>query len=173
MSALLFGGEQEAWADVSPCGRYRYRLGRRWDGGKTMLFVMLNPSTADAHQDDPTIRRCIWFAKRDGCGALEVVNLFALRATDPAELLGAHEPIGGAKNYQAIVAAAGCASVVVAAWGSSVPRAHAAQPGRVFALLRAHGPGPVFALKVTAAGAPGHPLYLPASSPLVPFGGAS
>src|SRR5689334_20041621 len=70
-------------AVLSPCGLYRYRLTRRWGDGPALLFVMLNPSTADATEDDPTIRRCTGFAKREGMPAIEVVNLFAWRATDP------------------------------------------------------------------------------------------
>ena len=70
----------------SPCGRFRYRLGRRWGEGPTIAFVLLNPSTADDQRDDPTIRRCIGFARRLGFGGLEVVNLYAYVATDPAEL---------------------------------------------------------------------------------------
>ena len=70
-------------AIISPCGRYRYRLDRRWGDGRTMGFIMLNPSTADAENDDPTIRRCIGFAKREGCDAIAVVNLYALREGRP------------------------------------------------------------------------------------------
>ena len=86
-------------AIISPCGRYRYVLKRnlpqaiRWV--KPCLFVMLNPSVADAELDDPTIRRCIGFAKREGCTELTVVNLFAYRSTDPEGLLiQTRDPIG-------------------------------------------------------------------------------
>jgi hypothetical protein len=87
----LFG---DRGATLSDCGRYRYRLWRRWADGPTVLFVMLNPSTADADVDDPTIRRCIGFARSWGAGALEVVNLYAWRATQPAELKAAVGPVG-------------------------------------------------------------------------------
>ena len=73
-------------AVLSECGLYRYRLDRRWADGPTCGFIMLNPSTADAEVDDPTIRRCIGFAKREACGALIVVNIYPLRATKPADL---------------------------------------------------------------------------------------
>jgi hypothetical protein len=69
----------------SPCGRFRYRLGRRWAEGPTVALVLLNLSTADDEVDDPTIRRCIDFARRWGYGGLEVVNLYAHVATDPAD----------------------------------------------------------------------------------------
>ena len=71
-------------AVISDCKRYRYRLWRIWNGSQSRLvFVMLNPSTADGEQDDPTIRKCVGFAERLGYGGIEVVNLFAWRATDP------------------------------------------------------------------------------------------
>ena len=69
---------------------YRYSLHRRWADGAPLLFVMLNPSVADATKDDPTVRRCIGFAHRLGYGAMSVVNVFALIATDPNELLEEH-----------------------------------------------------------------------------------
>jgi hypothetical protein len=77
----------ESTATVSPCGLYRYDLRRVWDAARPpCLFVMLNPSTADGSQDDPTIRRCVGFAKAWEMGGVVVVNLFALRATDPGRL---------------------------------------------------------------------------------------
>ena len=70
-------GMADTGATLSPCGRYRYRLTRRWGDGGAVAFVMLNPSTADAEKDDPTIRRCIGFAREWRFGRLIVVNLFA------------------------------------------------------------------------------------------------
>jgi hypothetical protein len=73
-------------AVISPCGLYRYRLTRTWDAVRwSAAFVMLNPSTADAVDDDPTIKRCVGFAKRWGCGGIVVANLFAFRSADPDE----------------------------------------------------------------------------------------
>ena len=78
----------------SPCRTFRYRLGRRWSDGPVLAFIMLNPSCADEHIDDPSVRRCIGFAQRRGYGGLEMVNLYAFLATDPAELRRAGYPIG-------------------------------------------------------------------------------
>ena len=78
-------------AIISPCGQFRYWLRRQWGGDGTLLYVMLNPSTADADVDDATVRRCIRFARDHGFGAMEVVNLFAHRATKPADLRAAVE----------------------------------------------------------------------------------
>lgn len=143
----------EAGAELD--GPYRYRLWRHWrrDAG-AVLFVMLNPSTADAHSDDPTLRRCLSFARRWGYGGVEVVNLFAWRATDPRQLTLAPDPIGP-RNDSIVAAAAAAARAVVVAWGAG-----GALGGRdqvVAALLRQHQPR---CLGVTAAGAPRHPLYV-------------
>ncbi len=78
----------ESGAHLSPCRQYRYRLWRDWDpGAGRCVFVGLNPSTADEHTDDPTIRKCVGFAKRWGFGAIDMVNLFAYRSTSPKGLL--------------------------------------------------------------------------------------
>ena len=145
-------------------GRYRYRLWRRWADGEVVLFVMLNPSTADARRDDPTIRRCGGFARAWGFAAMTVVNLFALRATDPARLRRARDPVGRDNDRHILAAAAG-ASALVLAWG-----AHGALGGRdreVRALLTGHRPE---CLGVTRAGQPRHPLYLPRATCRRPLG---
>ena len=106
-------------AIISPCGQYRYRLTRDLvlvSTPSTCLFVMLNPSTADAENDDPTIRRCKAFATSWGCSRLEVVNLFAMRATDPSELVRQSSPIGP-DNDRHIYEASRTAAIVVCAWG--------------------------------------------------------
>jgi hypothetical protein len=129
MTAPRLFDDSSGWADLSPCGTYRYLLGRRvGEGDRTALFMMLNPSTADATEDDPTIRRCTGFARREGCGVLEVVNLFAYRATDPAELRTAPDPVGPANDHH-IKAALGRVALVVVAWGA-LPRPLIARPGR-------------------------------------------
>lgn len=154
----------EKGADLSACGRYRYRLWRKWSHDAPMvLFVMLNPSTADADEDDPTIRRCIGFAKRWGAGGVRVCNLYAWRSTDPKGLLeagteavGEHTGILNSNDY-AILASACDAGRIIAAWGANVgpfPMRRA----RVMDLLVRFGP--VEALKLTKDGQPGHPLYV-------------
>jgi hypothetical protein len=144
-------------AAISACGRYRYVLGRRWGAGDTVAFLMLNPSTADANQDDPTIRRCIGFARSWGYGGLVVANLYAWRATKPADLWKAADPVGPDNDAHLARVAAGCA-LLVAAWG-----AHA-RTDRIAAVLalvaKAPDAGGVFALGTTKTGQPKHPLYL-------------
>ena len=86
-------------ADFDPTGVYRYSLWREWDArAPAVAFVMLNPSTADAGKDDPTIRRCASFARSWGYGSLEVVNLFAYRASEPKRLRQTPDPIGPAND---------------------------------------------------------------------------
>jgi len=142
--------------------RYRYRWEQHWGDGPLCLFVMLNPSTADEDKTDPTVRRCIAFAKREGCGGLIVCNLYAFRSTDPAGLLAVDDP-RGPDNEQHIREAAKAASLRVAAWGSN--HLGGAWPHRVKAILAEAGP--VHLLRRTAGGDPGHPLYIPGAAPLV------
>lgn len=146
-------------AIISECGQYRYLLQRSWDvNRKAVCFVMLNPSTADASVDDPTIRRCLGFARDLGFGQLEVVNLFGLRATEPRVMKSHSDPIGPENDEHLIRSAAIC-SVVICAWGANgsyMGRDHA-----VLKLLRDAGCKPL-ALRLTKSGHPSHPLYLPA-----------
>lgn len=147
-------------------GRYRYALTRRWAAeGPPVLFVLLNPSTADAERDDPTIRRCIGFARDWGHGAVEVANLFAWRATRPADLRRAPAPVGP-RNDRHLLAAAGRAARIVLAWG-----VHGALHGRdaaVLALLRREGHA-LECLGVTGGGQPRHVLYLPRDTAPRPY----
>lgn len=110
-------------AIISECGKYRYRLSRLVNTAgigenRRILFVMLNPSTADASLDDPTIRKCMGFAQRQFHGILEVVNLFAFRSTDPKELKKAHDPVG-AQNKSHILRAAADSDMIICAWGTN------------------------------------------------------
>lgn len=147
-------------------GRYRYALTRRWaSGGRTAAFVLLNPSTADAQRDDPTIRRCMGFARAWGFAALEVVNLFAWRATRPQALRQAAAPVGPENDAHLLRAARGAGRVVLA-WGI-----HGALDGRaaaVCALLAGAGLRPR-CLGHTRNGQPRHVLYLPRDAPCVPY----
>lgn len=155
-------------AVISACGRYRYRLSRRWGSGPYLLFVMLNPSTADATQDDRTIRRCIRFAKDHHYDGIEVVNLYAFRATDPLDLKAAGYPVGPDNDSHILAAIQGAGAVCVA-WGD---RARGlARPDEVLALLRSTGRA-LNCLSITKHGLPAHPLMLPASCRLAPFGPA-
>jgi hypothetical protein len=106
-------------AFISGCNNYRYALDRIWDDTKPkVMFLMLNPSTADDSNDDPTIRRCIGFAKSWGYGGLHVGNLFAYRSTDPKNLLTAIDPIGEENKHYLKLMASQC-DKVVCAWGNS------------------------------------------------------
>lgn len=144
-------------AVISPDGTYRYQLLRRWQKGSSVVaFVMLNPSTADAEVDDPTIRRCIGFARAWGHDAMVVVNLFGYRATQPSELTGAGDPVGP-DNDRHIKVATAQAERIICAWG-----AHPLASERLEA-VRALLPAEVECLGLTASGQPRHPLYLPAA----------
>jgi hypothetical protein len=141
---------------------YRYRLERHWSGGKGVCgFIMLNPSTADEHRDDPTIRRCIGFAKGWGYAGLIVANLFALRATDPLELLAARDPVGDPVNRDALLRLIDEATLIVCAWGQFA--AGNDRGCQAIELMRGRGRMP-HCLGLTKHGAPRHPLYLPATS---------
>lgn len=143
-------------AVISECGQYRYMLTRHWGEGPEVLFVMLNPSTADALQDDRTIGRCISFAKAWGFGRLAVANLFAFRTPSPAELMQAAEPIGP-ENDHWLEQLSARAALTVAAWGND--GAFRGRASEVAPRLR----NPHY-LKLTKRGQPWHPLYIAGDS---------
>lgn len=147
-------------ATFSECGRYRYWLQRTVAAapGKA-VFVMLNPSTADEAQDDPTIRRCIDFARRWGYGSMEVVNLFAWRSPDPQELRvqSVYEDVIGSENDEYLTAKAAVADVVVCAWGVD---GEFMRRGREVAWMLAGAGVQLMCLGRTKSGQPKHPLYL-------------
>ncbi len=186
----------DAGAEISPCGTYRYRLWREWrlhpapaqwdmwvddtgkpvvDGAghqlgepKSCVFIMLNPSTADGAQDDPTIRRCVSFAKAWGYDRLDVLNLFAYRTTKPEELLALthdRDPVGE-HNKRAF----DCVlyfypiGTIVCAWG-----AHGVHLGQDETALGWLGRHKRFALGLTKDGHPRHPLYAKGDAELIPF----
>jgi hypothetical protein len=157
----------ERSAEFSPCRTYRYSLWRDWgvaldtrhDG--YVMFVGLNPSTADEANDDPTIRRCISFAQAWGYRALCMTNLFAYRATVREEMTAQQHPIGP-ENNAALLRLANDALVVVAAWGTyGVHRGRDVEVRRM--LPRLHY------LRLTKDGHPAHPLYLPGTLMPLPF----
>ena len=156
-------------AHVSNCGSYRYSLTREWarpspaandKGGSACLFVMLNPSTADGMDDDPTIRRCVSFANSWGYGRLVVCNLFALRATDPRALYKSADPVGSL-NVVTVAANVVEAGLIVCAWGVY---GHLKNAGSLFVDGCRRNGHAVHHLGLTTAGHPRHPLYLPATT---------
>lgn len=156
-------------ADFSECYTYRYLLSRktpcplRWV--RPALFIMLNPSTADAEKNDPTIRRCISIATAHGCTELYVLNLFALRATDPSELKKHHSPVGALNDEYINIwmdFIRNRNGVAVAAWGA---HPMAKKRGREIADKF----GPFMSLGTTKNGSPRHPLYVKKDQQLVEY----
>lgn len=160
-------------AQISDDGLFRYDLLRWWaepgvNGARALRFVMLNPSTADADQDDPTIRRCVGFAKREGYAGAIIVNLYAFRATDPKDLAAAGYPVG--PHNRAILSnhlydSRMGGHPVVAAWGVN------ARPDRVRDVLSLVPGVDWRCLGTTKDGHPRHPLYVRGDQPLDVFGG--
>lgn len=144
-------------AVIDSTGAYRYSLHRIWNTDlPIVLFIMLNPSTADALEDDPTIRRCINFAKLWGCGRLEVRNLFAYRATDPRELKRCDDPVGP-ENNDHIIQAAATAHKIVLAWGTKGTLM--GRDREVYKMVAQYKPE---CLDISKGGHPKHPLFVPA-----------
>lgn len=144
-------------AVYSACGAYRYLLEREWAAeGRRIAFVMLNPSTASELRNDPTVERCERRARAMGYGAFRVVNLFAFRATRPAELRQAAAP-EGPENMQTLDEACTWADLVLAAWG--VHGAHRGAGPDLAGRLRARG-HVLHHLGLTKEGHPRHPLYV-------------
>lgn len=151
-------------ADFSPCETYRYTLIREWDDSlPRLLFVLLNPSTADAVNDDPTNRRGMGFARQWGYGSCVFVNLFAYRTPNPDEMKLAADPVGS-NNDTFILAQAYASETIVAAWGS-----HGPHRGRSFEVRRLLKNFKLYCLGKTNAGEPKHPLYLAAKTKLQTF----
>jgi hypothetical protein len=144
---------------------YRYMLWREWDVKlPTCTFIGLNPSTADETIDDPTIRRCIGFAREWGYGRMQMLNLFAYRATDPLVMRLADDPIGP-DNDRWLVEATRVSGLTVAAWGMhGVYRGRQQQVAELLRANRAGRVGAVQCLGTTKSGCPRHPLYLRAST---------
>jgi hypothetical protein len=153
-------------AIISECGAYRYLLKRAADSmcpmKSTALFVMLNPSTANAELDDPTIRRCRGFARLWDCNGLAVANLYALRSTDPAGLWSHTDPVGPDNDAYLSTFARECGDVVCA-WGANAKPERAAHVANILT----HSGARLWCLGTTKDGSPRHPLYVRGDQPLV------
>lgn len=156
-------------AKLTDDGLHRLWLTRDWDSLKpTMVVIGLNPSTADATQDDPTIRRCIGFAKREGCGALTMLNLYTFRATDPDALFAQpySQQFHPENEHAHQTWCLNKSRKVVAAWGAE-PRANElaikyAEWADVMGIA-------LWCLGRTKSGQPRHPLYVKGDAPLLSF----
>ena len=150
-----------------------YTLLRRWEPANLIVvaFIGLNPSTADETLDDPTIRRCIGFAKAWGAGGMYMLNLFGWRSTDPAGLAAAEDPVGPENDaaIDRVLAREGPAAFAVACWGA---HPSAKERGKVVAdrIARLRH---VSCFGLTASGAPKHPLYLAKTTTLVTYVGGA
>ena len=144
---------QPGGAIISECKQYRYALWRTWDKSlPRVMFICLNPSVADATLEDPTLRRCMDFARRWGFGGVCTGNLFAFRATEPEVLRVANNPVGSRNNYW-LKRLAADAQLVVAAWGNDGSfMARSTEVRQMFADLHY--------FKINRSGEPAHPLYL-------------
>ena len=163
MQAPLLAGFDKG-AEFSEDRRYRYALWRMWGGPAcdVLAFIGLNPSTADENIDDPTIRRCMGFARLIGCQGIFMLNLFGYRSTDPKALTQVDDPVGPA-NDSAIRRFCGRPFVwTVAAWGAG-----GALQGRDKAVLGMVDE--VYCLGLTKAGQPRHPLYVKGDTELVRY----
>lgn len=165
MTQALFDIEDvESWAHISKCGRYRYELGRRWSVGPLLDWVMLNPSTADGDTDDPTIRRCIKFAKDWGFNGIRVTNLFAYRATNPDQLKTVDDPFGPDNNGY-LQSWGG--PMTICAWGSN-ELIHKHYDGQLWSGLWDRECA-FMCLGYNKDGSPKHPLYVPAHRGVSPW----
>lgn len=147
---------EKSSALFSPYRVYRYRLSRAWGDAPPLVFLMLNPSTANETDNDPTVERCERRARAGGYGGLEVVNIFALRSTDPRALYSHPDPIGP-ENDQHILDACRLGTVVCG-WGQ---HGNLGQRGaRIREMLERKGVQP-HVLRLNGDGSPTHPLYVP------------
>lgn len=143
-----------ATADIR--GAYRYSLTRVWDETQpTLTFVLLNPSTADEQELDPTLTRCLHGAKRNGFGSMLVLNLYAFRSTYPRVMKAAKDPIGP-ENDLALSRATG---TVVAGWGNHATRERVAHALTLLPALHVLG--------LNKGGQPTHPLYVRGDAPFI------
>jgi len=153
-------------AIISDCQQYRYELGRDFveNANNPAIFCMLNPSTADALLDDPTIRRCIQFAKDFGHDSLKVVNLYAFRSPSPKDLWVASDPVG-VDNNQYLMNLFLKHKKIICAWGGNAKIERVQEVYDLLTKLNVE----MWCLGTTKQGMPKHPLYLKATQPLLEF----
>jgi len=149
----------------SPNRTYRYSWRTSWNELPSIAFVMLNPSVADENHSDPTVSRCVKRAKAWNFGAVEVVNIFGLRSTNPIELYVANDPVGPG-NDEAILNAVRSAKMVICGWGNHGKLCE--RSTHVLELLR-RANRQFYALRINGNGEPGHPLYLPYNLTPIPY----
>lgn len=174
MSDFTLTAQPEMMRDafISDCGHYRYSLGRRWAKGNAVIWIMLNPSSADALIDDATVRKCIGFSRRWGFfGSLVIVNLFSYRATNPDDMRRAMTQsvrLNGPQADDEIrrIREDYPIARVVGAWGNLAPWLDASRTVDVIGLL---GDPDVLCLGKTKSGEPRHPVRLAYSTPLEPL----
>jgi hypothetical protein len=168
MGDLFAAGRSSAV--ISPCGRYRYRLERDGPGEGRTVVIMVNPSTADAEEDDATIRKVKGFGARNGWGRIIVGNLFAYRATDVRELAQADDPVGPMNDYHLSLMMKE-ADRVVFAWGrlAKIPRRWRYRIAPLAKLAAHYGRPPLCIGEPTKCGQPSHPLMLAYETPIVPW----
>lgn len=156
ITTALFGG---------PNNEFRYRLSRHWGVGPHVLFIMMNPSTADLEVDDPTVAKCGRLARRWGYAGVTVGNTFAYRATEQGRLAEVADPIGP-DNDRHLLAMAQDAAMTIFAYGTPKHKALRSRGPAVAGMIRASG-REAHVLKLSKDGIPYHPLYL--SESLLPF----
>lgn len=157
---------QKSGAIFSSCRQYRFTLWRRWDYSRApVAFIMLNPSTADEVKNDPTVERCERRARAMGAGGVTVLNVFALRSTDPKALYSHADPVGPG-NDAAIVMACSEASMVICAWGGH--GRYLDRGRKVIELLETNGIKP-YCLHINSDGTPKHPLYVGYAVAPIPY----
>lgn len=164
-------GEMHRSAVLTADGTYRWSLQRQWDKRPMIAWVMLNPSTADAYTDDPTIRRCIAFTRSWGYGGFTVVNLYGLRSTDPKALLTHPDPIGPNNDAElAFIADGPVYPLIMLAWGARAPIERARDATEILHRCYDRG-GQLATLGWTKGENPRHPLYIRGDTPPQPWYG--
>lgn len=152
---------------ISECQKYRYSLTRVWDESKpSILFVGLNPSTADADKDDPTIKKLIAYTKAWGYGGFEIVNLFAYRSSDPKNLYNKQAIAIGPGNTTYLKQAASSHVKTICMWGNQAKEISETVTAIWTQYFRGKG---AYCFKINRDGSPAHPLYLPGSCKLIKF----